>query len=95
MTPNELSKNLKNIGITFSKKLINAGIDTPQKLKKLGSKEAFLQIYKSGGFCDKFNALYLYALEGAILNCDWKEIPKETKAEFKNFTKNLREKTNV
>lgn len=91
MTPETLAKSLRNIGPTMAKKLINAGIDSPEKLRATGAEKAYIAIWKSGGFCGKFNALYLYALEGAILNIDWLEIPKKRKEEFKAFTENLRE----
>lgn len=92
MTAEQLSKSLANIGPTMAKKLINAGIDTPEKLRKLGAKQAFLQIHQSGGFCGKFHAAYLYGLQGAIIGCDWREIPKEMKEDFKKFTEELRNK---
>lgn len=80
---------LKNIGPVCAKDLVTAGINTPEKLQKLGSKEAFLQICLSTKkFC--FNACYLYALEGAIEDCDWRMIPEKKKTEFKKFTAQLR-----
>lgn len=90
MSPEELAKKLRNIGPIVAVKLINAGIDTPEKLRKLGAKEAYMRILRSGGFCGKFHAAYLYALEGAIIDCDWREIPEETKKEFKAYTEELR-----
>ena len=36
------------------------------------------------------NALYLYAIYGAIRNVDWKEIPIKKKKEFKKFAAELR-----
>jgi DNA transformation protein len=90
MTAEELTKELRNIGPIVAKKLINAGIDTPAKLKKAGAKKAYLRIFQTGGFCGRFHAAYLYALEGAILDCDWRAIPEEKKREFKAFTEELR-----
>ena len=90
MTPEKLSKKLPNIGIKLAQKLINANINNLEKLKELGAKNAFIKIYETKGFCGKFNALYLYALEGAITNCHWQKIPEVRKKEFKNFTKSLR-----
>lgn len=90
MNPEELAKKLRNIGPVVAKKLIKAGIDTPEKLKKLGAKKAFLRIFETGGFCGKFHAAYLYALEGAILDCDWRALPKKTKDGFKAYTEELR-----
>ncbi len=92
MSPLQLSKILKNIGPTMAQKLVNAGIDTPEKLRKLGAKKSYLRIHQSGGFCGKFHAGYVYALEGAIANCHWLKIPKSKKEEFKKFTQKLRVK---
>ncbi len=90
MTAEELEKSLRNIGPKTSRQLIKAGIDTPAKLKKLGAEEAFIKILQSGGFCGIFHAAYLYALWGAIYDCDWRDIPEEKKKEFKAFTQDLR-----
>ncbi len=92
MSPLQLSKILKNIGPTMAQKLVNAGLDTPEKLKKMGAKKAYLRIHQSGGFCGKFHAAYLYALEGAIMDCDWLKIPENKKREYKEFTEELRQK---
>lgn len=37
------------------------------------------------------NALYLYALYGAIHDIDWRQIPNARKEEFKRFAAELRE----
>ena len=90
MTAEDLAKELRNIGPIVSKKLIKAGIDTPAKLKKIGAKKAFLRMFQTGGFCGKFHAAYLYALEGAIQDCDWRALPEKKNKEFKAFTEELR-----
>ncbi len=92
MSPLQLAKSLRNIGPVVAQKLIIAGVDTPEKLKKYGAKEAYLRILRSGGFCGKFHAAYLYALEGAIIDCDWRRLPKSKQAEFKKFTEEIRER---
>ena len=92
VTPKQLAKQLQNMGVIVATKLIQAGIDSPQKLKKLGAKKAYLRIHQSGGFCGKFHAAYLYGLEGAIRNCHWTKIPQSKKEEFRAFTNELREK---
>ena len=91
MTTEELAKSLRNIGPVVAKQLIACGIDTPKKLKNLGAEEAFLEVMAHGGFgCGKAHAAYLYALEGAIRNCDWRKIPEKTKQRFKQLAKELR-----
>lgn len=83
-------QSLRNIGPVCARDLVAAGIDSPEKLKELGAQEAFLKLcLHTKKFC--FNAAYLYALEGAIKNCDWRAIPENKKIEFKAFTAKLRE----
>ncbi|MFK7815743.1 MAG: TfoX/Sxy family DNA transformation protein [Gammaproteobacteria bacterium] len=85
-----LQKELKNIGPVMAKKLVNIGVDSPVKLRKIGAKKVFLKLYDKGQFCSKYHAAYLYALEGAIQNCDWRAIPEKLKNEYKEYTKQLR-----
>ena len=86
----KLEKELMNIGPVMAKKLVNIGIDSPAKLRKTGAKRAFLKLYEKGQFCSKYHAAYLYALEGAIRNCDWRAIPEKLKKEYKEYTLQLR-----
>jgi len=85
-----LRKELRNIGPVMAKKLVNAGIDSPVKLREIGAKKAFLALHKKGQFCGKYNAAYLYALEGAIRDRDWREIPESLKNEYKEYAAKLR-----
>lgn len=87
-----LQRELMNIGPVMANKLINIGVDSPAKLKKMGAKKAFLKLYDNGQFCSKYHAAYLYALEGAIRNCDWRALPEKIKDEYKEYTKRLRSK---
>ncbi len=85
----DLSKQLRNVGPKLAGMLIEAGIDTPEKLRKIGAKRAFEKMYPSGDSYGDFNAAYLYALEGAIRNCDWLDIPEKIKQEYKEYAHNL------
>ena len=85
-----LQKELTNIGPEIAAKLVKVGIDSPEKLKRLGAKKAFLKLHEKGQFCGKYNADYLYALEGAIRGCDWRAIPERLKNEYKKYTAELR-----
>ena len=87
-----LAKQLRNIGPKLAAKLIEARIDSPEKLKRLGAKRAFEKMYAAGDSYGDFNAAYLYALEGAIRNCDWLEIPDEIKVEYKAYAQSLQSK---
>ena len=88
-TIKKLSKQLKNVGPKLAEKLVETGIDTPEKLRELGAKQAFNKMYALGDSYGDYNAAYLYALEGAIRDCDWLDIPNDLKEEYKQYAKNL------
>jgi len=85
----DLAKQFRNVGPKLAAKLIEAGIDSPEKLRQLGAKKAFARMYPGGDSYGDFNAAYLYALEGAIRNCDWLEIPDSVKQDYKEFARQL------
>ena len=88
-----LAKQLRNVGPKLAAQLIAARIDTPEKLRRLGAKKAFERMYAEGDAYGDFNAAYLYALEGAIRDCDWLEIPDIVKQDFKKYAHELQAKT--
>jgi len=77
----ELSK-LPNIGNKLELQLNEVGIETVEQLKKVGSKEAWLNI-KSIDSSACINRLY--ALEGAIQGIRWHGLSDEIKKELKEF----------
>ena len=88
----DLAGKLRNVGPALAARLIDAGIDSPQKLRRMGAKRAFEKMYASGDAYGDFNAAYLYALEGAIRDCDWLDIPDDVKQEFKAYAQGLQAK---
>lgn len=90
MDPSELAKNLRNIGPTLSKKLCAVGVDSPEKLHEMGAEKVYLLLLSNGLAGDCINAVYLYVLHGAILDCNWNDIPESLKEACKEFTKELR-----
>lgn len=88
-TVKDLSKQLCNVGPKLAAKLIEAGIDSPEKLRALGAKRAFDKMYAAGDAYGDFNAAYLYALEGAIRDCDWLDIPEQLKQEYREYARGL------
>lgn len=77
----ELSK-LPNIGEVVEEQLNEVGISTYGELKKVGTKEAWLRIIEID---DSACIHRLYALEGAIEGIKKSQLPKEIKAELKDF----------
>ncbi len=90
-----LAKQLRNVGPKLAAKLIQARIDSPDKLRQLGAKKAFEKMYTAGDSYGDFNAAYLYALEGAIRDCDWLDIPDTIKQEYKEYAQNLQSKKDL
>ena len=79
----QLSK-MPNIGKVLTEKLVQVGIDTPEKLKAAGSENAFIRLKTvDSGACLSM----LCALEGAIQDIRWHNLDEERKAELKAFLK--------
>lgn len=79
----ELS-DLPNIGKTLEAKLKQVGIKTPNQLISIGAEQAFIRLRTvDEGACLSM----LCALEGAIHEIRWHQLPKERKAELKAFCK--------
>ncbi len=77
---------LSNIGPELSKKLAQAGIPTPARLKNAGSWDAFIKLHT----IDSSACLnMLYALEGAISGIMWHSLDRNTKSELKEFYKSI------
>ena len=91
----DLANQLRNVGPKLASKLVEAGIETPEKLRQIGAKKAFAKMYPTGDSYGDFNAAYLYALEGAIRDCDWLHIPEKIKREYKQFAQDLQLKGNL
>ncbi|WP_162846915.1 TfoX/Sxy family DNA transformation protein [Marinicella litoralis] len=81
----KLARQLRNVGPKLAQRLIDSGIETPAALRKLGAQEAFLKMYQTGDAYGDYNAAYLYALEGAIQDCDWLGIGDDLKTKHQKF----------
>lgn len=78
---------LPNIGKVLEQNLIQVGIDTPEKLRGIGAKEAFIQIRLSvdSGACLHM----LYGLQGAVEGIKDNFLSNDTKQDLKAFFKSL------
>mgnify|MGYP001765271450 CR=1 FL=1 len=70
---------LRNIGPKSAAWLRQVGLRTEEDLRAIGALEAFMRV-KRAGFKPSLNLLY--ALEGALMDCHWQEIPAERRAEL-------------
>lgn len=85
---------MKNLGPAVEKDLNAAGVQSAADVLRLGTEKTFLKmlegrmkIERSAKCC---NALYLYAIYGAIHEIDWREVPESKKKKFKAWTEKLR-----
>lgn len=74
---------MRNIGKEMDKKLKSVGIDSPDQLRELGSKQAFLKLKK---FYPQICLVHLYALEGAVEDLEFNSLSDDKKKELKEFS---------
>ena len=74
-----MTAKLRNIGPKSMAWLRQTGIRTLEDLQGVGALAAFVRI-KRAGFKPSLNLLY--ALEGALLDCHWQEIPEARRSEL-------------
>ena len=72
-----MTEKLRNIGPKSMAWLRQTGVRTLDDLKAVGALAADVRV-KRAGFKPSLNLLY--ALEGAILDCHWQEIPDERRS---------------
>lgn len=70
---------LRNIGPKSAAWLRQVGLRTQEDLVAAGPVDAFMRV-KRAGFKPSLNMLY--ALEGALQDCHWQEIPEARRAEL-------------
>lgn len=72
----------KNIGKTIAEKLHEIGVFSLADLSKMTPKIAYQKICEN--YPDKTipKCYYLYSLQGALLDLDWRELPEEVKSEL-------------
>jgi hypothetical protein len=74
-----MTEKLRNIGPKSMAWLRQTGVRTLEDLRAVGALSAFVRV-KRAGFKPSLNLLY--ALEGAILDCHWQEIPDARRSEL-------------
>jgi hypothetical protein len=77
MAAKETPGKIRNVGPKSAAWLRQVGVRTQDDLTRLGAIEAFMKV-KRAGFRPSLNLLY--ALEGALADCHWADLPDERKA---------------
>ena len=70
---------LRNIGPKSAAWLRQVGLRSREDLEAVGAVEAFMRVRRAG-FKPSLNLLY--ALEGALLDCHWQQVPDERRGEL-------------
>jgi hypothetical protein len=70
---------LRNIGPKSAAWLRQVGLRSREDLAAIGAVEAFMRV-KRAGFKPSLNLLY--ALEGALLDCHWQDVPESRRSEL-------------
>ena len=70
---------MRNIGPKSAAWLRQVGLRTLDDLAAVGTVEAYMRV-KRAGFRPGLNLLY--AIEGALLDCHWQEVPEERRHEL-------------
>ena len=78
---------MRNIGREMARKLTVVGIDSPEKLREAGSKQAFFRLKE---VFPNVCLVHLYTLEGAITDRDYNRLPEEKKKNLKQFSDALK-----
>jgi len=73
------NEKLRNIGPKSAAWLRQVGLRTRADLEGVGAVEAFMRV-KRAGFKPSLNLLY--ALEGALCDCHWQEVPDARRGEL-------------
>ncbi len=85
---------LRNLGPVCEQDLRAVGIETEADLQRIGVKEAFMRILigrrRDGRNVKACTSTYLYALHGALHDCDWRSLPDDVKRDYREFVAELR-----
>lgn len=71
---------MRNLGPVSERQLIEADICTPEDLRALGAVAAWQQLRFVFG--RRISRNFLYAIEGALRGCDWRQLPADVKTEL-------------
>ncbi len=81
---------MRNIGPTSSRELSEIRIENRDQLRALGIEETTRRLLFRFGSEKKISLNYLYALEGAIHDRDWRDIMPARKQELRSLLERLR-----
>jgi TfoX-like protein len=72
---------MKNLGPISAARLRAVGIDSPEELRRIGAVEAFVKLKEGLPF--DISLVFLYALQGAVTDTDWRQLSESTRARLR------------
>ena len=81
---------LRNIGKALEQKLKSVGIFTAEELKGMGSKQAFSKLKRKYPNDKAMSLVHLYALEGAMIDTEFNQLPDHVKEDLKRYSDELK-----
>jgi DNA transformation protein and related proteins len=79
---------MRNLGEKTQRYLQEVGINTPQDLQDIGAIEAWYRLKFMFG--KQVNLIFLYALQGALMDCDCFKLPTDIKNHLKEIARNYK-----
>ena len=71
---------LKNLGPKSAERIFAVGIDSPDEIRELGAAEVFHRVKSK--FPDSTSLNLLWALQGALMEVHWHDVPDEIKQQL-------------
>ncbi len=78
---------LKNLGAASERRLAAIGIKAAEELERVGALEAYRRVNEA--FPRETTIVWYYALEGALLDVLWNELPSEVVAKMKEEARRI------
>jgi DNA transformation protein len=74
----------------MERKLKSVGIITAEELKAVGSEEAYVRLKLRYPETKSMCLVHLYAIEGAVSDTEYNQLPDDVKRHLKDFSDNLK-----
>jgi DNA transformation protein and related proteins len=84
---------LPSLGKTSAEMLIEAGIATPDQLRKVGAEEAYRRLRFAHGKRVTIN--FIYALECAVLGLRWRDLGKRRQVRLRAVARSIQAEIDV
>lgn len=84
---------LRNLGPKSARMLAEVGIHSESDLRAVGAAEAYARLRLVSAHGLSLNALY--AMYGALMDCDWRSLPPDAKAELRREVEAPKRRTSL